>query len=366
MKIGLLGGSFDPIHKGHIEIASEAMTSLALDSFYFIPTKNNPWKDNQNAPGASRKEMIEIAIHQDPKMKVCTIELDSTSNEKNYTIDTIHALKKMYPDDTLYYLMGMDQAMAFEKWKEAKEISELVQLVAFNRGGYPTTHPNLETYHFIKMNNVEITASSTEIKEGALNMLDEDVLRYISQNGLYLDTMIKNRMKEKRYKHTLSVASLTRDFCESNGIDPLKGYIAGMMHDVAKEMPHDQAKELMKKYYASHLDQPEPIWHQWLSRYVCENEFLINDEEILKAIEDHTTASTSMSLLGMCLYCADKLDPLRGYDSSEQITLCKHDIEAGFRNCLTDFYEFSTKKHRPIDPCFFEVYDKYVKGENND
>ena len=128
MKIGLLGGSFDPIHKGHIEIASEAITSLSLDSFYFIPTKNNPWKDNQNAPGASRKEMIEIAIHQDPKMKVCTIELDSLSNEKNYTIDTIHALKKMYPDDTLYYLMGMDQAMAFEKWKNAEDISKLVQL----------------------------------------------------------------------------------------------------------------------------------------------------------------------------------------------------------------------------------------------
>lgn len=366
MNIGLLGGSFDPIHKGHIEIAKEALSLLSLDSFYFIPTKNNPWKDKQNAPGDMRKEMIEIAIHQEPKMKVCTIELDSTSNEKNYTINTIHALKEMYPNDNFYYLMGMDQAMAFEKWKQAEEISELVQLVAFNRGSYPTTHPNLETYHFIKMDNVEITASSTEIKEGALDMLDKDVLRYISQNGLYLETMIKNRMKEKRYKHTLSVASLTRDFCKSNGIDPLKGYIAGMMHDVAKEMPHDQAKKLMKKYYASHLDQPEPIWHQWLSRYVCENEFLISDEEILKAIEDHTTASTSMSLLGMCLYCADKLDPLRGYDSSEQITLCKHDIEAGFRNCLTDFYEFSTKKHRPIDPCFFEVYDKYVKGVNND
>ena len=54
MKIGLLGGSFDPIHKGHIEIASEAITQLSLDSFYFIPTKNKPWKDNQNAPGAIR------------------------------------------------------------------------------------------------------------------------------------------------------------------------------------------------------------------------------------------------------------------------------------------------------------------------
>ena len=203
MNIGLLGGSFDPIHKGHIEIAKEALSLLSLDSFYFIPTKNNPWKDKQNAPGDKRKEMIEIAIHQEPKMKVCTIELDTTSDEKNYTIDTIHALKEMYPNDNLYYLMGMDQAMAFEKWKQAEEISELVQLVAFNRGGYPTAHPNLERYHFIKMDNVEITASSTEIKEGALDMLDKDVLKYISKNGLYLDTMIRNRMKEKRYKQIL-------------------------------------------------------------------------------------------------------------------------------------------------------------------
>ncbi len=61
--------------------------------------------------------------------------------------------------------MGMDQAMAFEKWKEAKEISELVQLVAFNRGGYPITHPNLETYHFIKMDN-EITDLAQKLKKG--------------------------------------------------------------------------------------------------------------------------------------------------------------------------------------------------------
>lgn len=366
MKIGLLGGSFDPIHKGHIEIAKSALKELSLDSFYFIPTKNNPWKDNQSASSENRKEMIEIAIENEPKMKVSTIELDSEGSQKNYTIDTIHALKKKYPDDHFYFLMGMDQASAYDQWKDAKEISELVQLVAFNRGGYSSFHPNLDTFHFIKINNIEITASSTQIKEGHLEMLDSHVLRYISKHGLYLETMIKGRMKKKRYQHTLSVAALTKEFCQCNGLNPMQGYIAGMMHDVAKEMPHQEAQELMKEHFPSHLDQPEPIWHQWLSRYVCENEFLIEDKEILKAIEDHTTASTSMSLLGMCLYCADKLDPLRGYDSSSQIMLCKHDIEAGFRNCLTDFYEFSTKKHRPIDPCFFEVYDKYVKGVKND
>ena len=72
--------------------------------------------------------------------------------------------------------------------------------------------------------------------------------------------------------------------------------------------------------------------------------FLIEDPIILKAIEDHTTASVDISLIGKCLYVADKLDPLRGYDSSKQIELCKKDINAGFRDSLIDFYEFSKKK----------------------
>ena len=109
---------------------------------------------------------------------------------------------------------------------------------------------------------------------------------------------------------------------------------------------------------------PYRIWHQWLSRYVSEHEFLIEDPIILKAIEDHTTASVDISLIGKCLYVADKLDPLRGYDSSKQIELCKKDINAGFRDSLIDFYEFSKKKNREIDDCFYEIYDYFVvKGE---
>lgn len=361
MKVGLLGGSFDPVHIGHIEIAKEAIHSLDLDAFYFIPTRNNPWKDTVLADSTDRIAMLKCAIGDQKMMKVSTIETDQSDDHKNYTIDTLNQLVAQYPDDRFYYLMGMDQACAFDRWKDAKKISELVQLVAFNRKGYPKDDANLKKYHFIKMDNKPLKASSTEIRDGHLEMLDPNVLKYISSHGLYLDTMIRCRMGEKRYRHSLSVAKLCREFASHNGVDPLKGYIAGVMHDVAKEMDHDQAKKLMKKYYPEHIHMARQIWHQWLSSYVCQKEFLIDDPEILKAIEDHTTASTSMTTLGKCLYCADKLDPLRGYDVQPGIDLCNKDIDAGFAAQLQNFYDFSKEKHRDIDPVFYEIYKKYVK-----
>ncbi|WP_423901085.1 nicotinate-nucleotide adenylyltransferase [Eggerthia catenaformis] len=360
MKIGLFGGSFDPIHKGHIALAKKAIETLSLDSFWFIPAKNNPWKANKIADDEARVKMIEIAIKNLNKVKVSRIELD-TNDKKNYTIDTIKKLLILYPDNEYFYLIGMDQVCAFNYWKSAEQFPSLVQLVAFNRGGYPKKHPNLDKYHFIKIENILILASSTEAREGNLEILDQEVLRYISSHGLYLDTMIEKRMKKKRYEHSLSVAALTKEFALFNHVDPLKGYIAGILHDVAKEMDMDLAREMMKAYYPSHLHTSPAIWHQWLSSYIAKYEFLIDDQEILKAIEDHTTASCDMSVLGKCLYCADKLDPLRGYDSSKQIEICKKDIHEGFRNALIEFYDFSKKKNRKIDSIFFDVYNKYVK-----
>ena len=161
------------------------------------------------------------------------------------------------------------------------------------------------------------------------------------------------------------MAKLAKEIAKSNGIDETKAYVAGMLHDIAKEMPHDEALVLMKKYFPDYLNKPEAIWHQWLSQYVAQIEFLVDDQEILQAIRHHTTASINMSKLDMCIYEADKYDPSRDYDSSKEIELCKQDVVAGFKSCLQDFYDFSTKKGRKIDECFYGIYDKYVKGETN-
>ena len=363
-KVGLFGGSFDPIHKGHVHIAQIALQELDLDEIQLIPTKNNPWKEETNTTEEDRLNMMKIALKDTKDIVINTIELDMQTNQKNYTIDTIRVLINHYPDIQYYYIMGMDQAISFHLWKDAKEMSELVQLVTFQRGGYQAENENIEKYHFIVLNNEPIYASSSEIRNGHIEMLDPHVLSYITKQGLYLETMVSIRMKEKRWKHTISVAKLAKEIAAANGLNEKQAYIAGMFHDIAKEMDLEQSQKIMQEHFPQYIDKPIPIWHQWLSRYVSKNDYYIQDEVILKAIEDHTTASLDISPIGKCVYVADKLDPLRGYDSSKQIEVCKKDIHQGFRDALIDFYEFSKKKNRKIDDCFYEIYNRYVvKGE---
>lgn len=358
-KIGIFGGSFDPVHLGHTTLIKQAITLLSLDHFIVIPTGSNPWKDTEYASAKERLEMLEIALKGLDKVSISTMEI-TNSNKKNYTIETLERVKQKHPKDTLYYIMGMDQASKFHLWKEATKISELVQLVVFDRIGY-TKNENLEKYHFLHLDIAPMKVASSDIRHGDILDLDPQVLRYIVHHGLYLDTLLEGTMSAKRFAHSKSVATLAREIAKTNGVDPLKAYIAGMFHDIAKEMDPKKAACIMEHEFSMHQDKPYPIWHQWLSQYVCRQVYLLEDAEILQAIRHHTTASTCMSTLDMCIYVADKYDPLRDFDSSKEIALCKKDIYKGFKQSLIDFYEFSKAKNREIDPCFFAVYKKYVE-----
>lgn len=359
-KIGLMGGSFDPVHQGHIELMLLAIEQLSLDSFMFIPVANNPWKEQSGASKQQRVEMLEIATASYPNVSINTIEIDGDRGCKNYTIDTLKQLKKQYPNDALFYIMGMDQASQFDKWKQANEISQLVQLVAFQRTGYEA-NACIDTYQFIKLKNIPNTISSSAIRDGDISYLDPNVLRYISKHGMYLDTMLKNTMSEKRFKHTKSMANLAKEVAKANNIDPNKAYIAGMFHDIAKEMTLVEAKPLMETYFPKYVNTPFPIWHQWLSAHIAKNVYLVEDVDILQAIRRHTNASTNMSKLDMCIYVSDKYDPSRGYEVESSIALCKQDIVAGFRQCLKEVFNIIKLKNRKIDSYFYKVYATYVE-----
>lgn len=360
MNIGIFGGSFDPVHLGHVQQAEAVIKQLNLDKLILIPTKNNPWKDQVYTRAEDRINMLNIAFRNLANIEISSLELDS-KDQKNYTIDTIKTLKKIYPNDQLFYLMGMDQCSKFHLWKDADQIAELVQLVTFDRPPF-IQNKNLTLFKFQKVKVFGVNYSSTAIREGDFSGLDREVLKYISNNGLYLETVIDKYMSKSRYLHSCSVAKTAVQIAEANGLNKKKAYIAGMLHDIAKEMDHSQAKALMKEYFPQHLHAPEPIWHQWLSAYIAKKTFLITDPEILQAITNHTTGSTNMSLLDMVIYCADKYEPLRPYDTKKAFALCKKDIRKGFAQSLKDFYEFAKNNNKKIDPIFYQVYKKY--GDN--
>ncbi len=362
-KIGIFGGSFDPIHKSHIKVIKNSIKQLELDTLLVIPTKENPWKEMSYATSEQKKAMIEIALKKIKKAKLETIELDSPHSGKNFTIDTINQLKEKYQDSEFYLIMGMDQASDFHKWYQCDLIARKCQLVCFDRLGYET-NLNIDKFDFITLDIEPTSISSSDVRDGHIEFLQKSVLRYISKEGLYLDTMIKPRMTKRRYEHTLSVAKLAKEIAMANGLDSKKAYIAAILHDVTKELPRSIEKEIMEKEYAAKMSLPHVVWHQYSGEYIAREEFLVEDKEVLQAIRYHTTADENMSKLDMVIYVADKLDPLRDYDSTAQIELAKQDIEAGFANCLKDFYEFSKQKNRKIDKVFFGIYKKYIGDFN--
>ena len=362
MKIGLFGGSFDPVTKQHEQIVKEALNFLNLDRIYVIPTNINPWKNDTVASNEQRFEMLEEVFKNDAKITVSDYEL--SVGGINYTINTIEYFKSIHQNDTLYYIMGMDQVQKFDQWFQAKKIASIIQLVCFQRGNY-MCHPNIEKFNFLVGQNEAIIASSSAFKKGDINQVSKKVLQYITNHGLYLENIIEPTMSKKRFIHTVSMAKVASEIANENQLNGQDAYIAGMFHDIAKEYSVEKNSKIMQEHFLNHMSEAKAIWHQYTSSYVANHKYFIESNEILDAIKYHTTAKIGMSKLGMCIFVADKYDPSREYDSSQQIELCKKDIELGFRQCLQDNFEYFKQKGMTIDEEMVRIYNYYCGGKEN-
>ena len=134
MKIGILGGTFDPIHNAHIEIAKNALKQFKLDKVWIMPTPNPPHKDNLIiAPQEDRINMIKIAIEKIDGLEFCDYELKLGSDDKTYTADTLNKLCEDYPDDKFYFILGSDSLSSFVSWYKPEVIVKKAQLLAVRR-----------------------------------------------------------------------------------------------------------------------------------------------------------------------------------------------------------------------------------------
>lgn len=139
-KIGIYGGSFDPIHLAHLQVAEAVFTQLALDCLYFIPAAKSPFKDLQHiASGSLRMEWIQLAIANHPHWFVDTYELERGG--LSYTIETVRTYSKRYPDAQLFYLVGMDNVAQLPLWKSAEQLAQLVEFAVVTRPGQPCVLP---------------------------------------------------------------------------------------------------------------------------------------------------------------------------------------------------------------------------------
>lgn len=135
MRLGLLGGSFDPVHNGHLAIAQQAREALGLDQILFIPTNHPPHKPNDSlAPAHDRYEMVRLATAADPSLAISDVEIRRPG--KSYSIDTIRLLQQTNrPDTRLFFLIGLDAFLDFPSWRDPKTLLQLCSFVVLSRPG---------------------------------------------------------------------------------------------------------------------------------------------------------------------------------------------------------------------------------------
>jgi nicotinate-nucleotide adenylyltransferase len=191
VRTGLFGGSFDPIHTGHLVIAHDAKEALRLEEVFFIPTGKAPLKQKEHtADPFQRKDMVEKAICREPAFRLIDFEI-LQPGETSYTINTVRYIHSRFPGRQFFWILGADQFEKLPQWREIGDLCKLVDFAVLSRPGNELSPPDLPDlkYHLIKGHPIDI--SSTEIRQRAASnqpfghFLPGGVHDYISENHTY-------------------------------------------------------------------------------------------------------------------------------------------------------------------------------------
>jgi len=190
VRLGVLGGTFDPPHVGHLLAASDACEALALEKVLFVPAKVPPFKSRTvQASPDQRFEMLRLTLGPDPRFEASRLELDRDG--LSFTVDTLDALSKATPGVALFMLIGEDLATQIASWRDAERIAELASVVVLVRT-MPTPKSSLEsTLPMMRLKTRRIELSSTEIRDRVRvgrsihGFVTDAVAAFISAAGLY-------------------------------------------------------------------------------------------------------------------------------------------------------------------------------------
>lgn len=196
-KYGIFGGSFNPIHYGHLMICEYIKEEMGLDKVIFIPTGNPPHKDLEVST-EDRYEMVRLAISPNPDFEISDIE--TTRDKLSYTVDTIRELKKIYKEEKLYFLIGLDSLFQLKTWMKIGDLSKEIEFVVALRPGYLDKEEINKEIDFLRENfgtkinliktplyEISSTDLRDRIREGKSlrYLIPKKVLDYIEESGFY-------------------------------------------------------------------------------------------------------------------------------------------------------------------------------------
>lgn len=371
-RIGILGGTFNPVHVEHVALAKNALEELKLDKLFVMPTFISPHKNSAPAPAEDRINMLKIAFSGEEKIIVSDYEIQKQG--KSYTYLTVEHFKNTF-DAKLFFICGGDMLTNFKTWKYPERILNACDLAVFGREEVFTDYEKEKKYFkerfnkdFIRLSYKGNNASSTKIRIYSsfglplLGIAPNGIEEYIKQKGLYCGDVytqfVKKYLPEKRLRHTANVINCALNKAKELNLDAEKVRISATLHDCAKYIDHTKVKGFVLP-----KDVPAPVVHSFLGAFIAEKYLGVDDQEILDAIRFHTSGKANMTLLSKLIFVADMVEEGRDYEGVEYLRELyeQEDFEKCFVECLKEEFLHLLNKKQRIYVETINAFEYYVK-----
>ena len=355
LRVGIMGGTLDPVHRGHVQMALEVKKHLGLDRMMLLPAGDPPHKERPTSKW-DRMEMARLAAGEHEGLFACSIEILRTGT--TYTVDTLEELTRANPNTQWFYVIGQDTLEVLDTWRNFSRVAKMCTFAVTGRAdeavNMQRVHQFEEEYgaKFVVLPVIGPDISSTEIRrriaqgEEISRLVPGPVEAYIREKGLYLCNLsfdgvrkkLESVLKPSRYVHTLGVAETARRLAQRYGVDPAKAELAGLLHDCAKCLPAKQLRKMVEENIpdadASELETVS-VLHAPAGVVLAAEEYGVKDREILSAIRRHTLGNRQMSALDALIYTADFIEPNREmFDGLEEARqLAETDLYAAMCKC---------------------------------
>lgn len=362
-KVGVLGGTFDPIHQGHLHLARQALELAGLDRVVILPMARPAHRETE-APADMRYAMCRLTLEGQERISLSQAGMQPSVR---YTADTMPLLAKEFPGARFYLILGADKLPSLPYWRDADKLFAQCEFLCFPRSGVATEEAMDKARAAgarVQLLPVECSPySSTMIRAATAQYedapgVDKKVLCYMAENGLYQPDFLpklKGMMNPRRFRHTLGVRKEAVRLAALHGLSIQKAAVAGVLHDCAKGMPVSVMAQIAQEYRLvkdKQMMDSGAMLHGPVGAHIAKYRFGIRDGDILQAIRNHTIGRPGMSDLELCIFVADATEENReDYDGLNAIRrLAEHSLAAAALKSLQMTQEYLRKSNRPFFP----------------
>lgn len=365
MRIGLLGGTFNPIHRAHVQMAQIARDEAALDLVLLMVAADPPHKRvDEDVPAAVRFRLTEIAISGLERMQASDMEI--VRGGKSYTLLTLQELLVQYPGAELFLIIGSDTLFDLPNWYHPEEVLQIARVLCVPRVGIDQDDEKnaqmlRERYGAsirLLSAKAEIIAS-TEIRRRLTaglpldGMLPDAVEQAVYECGSYFPPELRAMQEQcraalvpKRYSHVCGTMRAAAQLAVLWRQDAKKARVAALLHDCAKCLD-----PLLQEVLSGDETGITPVYHAFAGAVLAKTEYGITDETILRAIRLHTTGDWGMTNFEALIYAADLIEPTRDFPGVEEYrSRISPDIDSFMRYAIARVSQLIERRGKKAHP----------------